>query len=160
MAQKYAAIPTRYRGVQFRSRLEARYAAFFDLIGPTWDYEPIDLRGYIPDFTLRLFGDLMEADDADLVEIKPAHKPADLFEACRKIDRSGWAGSEAYVFGVNPSVAVTRRTAASDEVAEGQMRFAGCAYWKVGCAFLDFDWSSEWKEAGNLTQYRGPRAQR
>lgn len=29
------AIPTRYNGVQFCSRLEARWAAFFDLVDPT-----------------------------------------------------------------------------------------------------------------------------
>jgi hypothetical protein len=44
------AIPTRYGGVQFRSRLEARWAAFFDLAGWRWQYEPIDLAGWIPDF--------------------------------------------------------------------------------------------------------------
>lgn len=46
------AIPTRYAGVQFRSRLEARWAAMFDLLGWTWEYEPIDLAGYIPDFVV------------------------------------------------------------------------------------------------------------
>lgn len=46
------AIPTRYSGVQFRSRLEARWAAFFDIAGWRWQYEPIDLAGWIPDFRL------------------------------------------------------------------------------------------------------------
>jgi len=32
-----AAIPTLYKDVQFRSRLEAKWAAFFDLLG--WDSE-------------------------------------------------------------------------------------------------------------------------
>jgi hypothetical protein len=47
-----AAIPTKYNGVQFRSRLEAKWANFFDQMGWSWTYEPIDLRGYIPDFIL------------------------------------------------------------------------------------------------------------
>lgn len=47
-----AAIPTVYNGVQFRSRLEARWAAFFDLCGWRWDYEPLDLNGWIPDFAV------------------------------------------------------------------------------------------------------------
>jgi hypothetical protein len=47
---KHAAIPTLYNGVQFRSRLEARWAAFFDLCKWKWEYEPIDLNGWIPDF--------------------------------------------------------------------------------------------------------------
>lgn len=46
------AIPTRYGGVQFRSRLEARWAAFFDIAGWRWQYEPLDLDGWIPDFRL------------------------------------------------------------------------------------------------------------
>ena len=47
------AIPTVYNHVQFRSRLEARWAAFFDLCGWKWDYEPFDLDGWAPDFLLR-----------------------------------------------------------------------------------------------------------
>lgn len=42
--------PTMYNGVQYRSRLEARWAAFFDLIGWQHEYEPIDLPGWSPDF--------------------------------------------------------------------------------------------------------------
>lgn len=51
-APTISAIPTRYAGVQFRSRLEARWAAMFDLLGWSWEYEPIDLPGWIPDFRL------------------------------------------------------------------------------------------------------------
>lgn len=47
------AIPTTYAGVNFRSRLEARWAAFFDLCGWKWDYEPFDLEGWAPDFLIR-----------------------------------------------------------------------------------------------------------
>ncbi|MDX0007811.1 hypothetical protein GOB40_13820 [Sinorhizobium meliloti] len=47
------AIPTTYNHVQFRSRLEARWAAFFDLCGWRWDYEPFDLDGWAPDFLIR-----------------------------------------------------------------------------------------------------------
>ena len=46
------AIPTRYAGVNFRSRLEARWAAFFDLNGFNWEYEPCDFDGWCPDFKL------------------------------------------------------------------------------------------------------------
>lgn len=47
------AIPTTYASVNFRSRLEARWAAFFDLCGWRWDYEPFDLEGWAPDFLIR-----------------------------------------------------------------------------------------------------------
>lgn len=36
---KIRAIPTVYNGVEFRSRLEARWAVFFDNLGVQWDYE-------------------------------------------------------------------------------------------------------------------------
>jgi hypothetical protein len=35
-----------------RSRLEARWAAFFDAVGLPWEYEPIRLDGWVPDFRL------------------------------------------------------------------------------------------------------------
>lgn len=46
-------IPTLYAGVEFRSRAEARWAAFFDIVRWPWIYEPFDEDGYIPDFVLR-----------------------------------------------------------------------------------------------------------
>lgn len=50
------AIPTEYDGIKFRSRLEARYAMFFDEHRIGWEYEVegIDLSGrwYLPDFWL------------------------------------------------------------------------------------------------------------
>jgi hypothetical protein len=51
-APKIKAIPTKYDGVQFRSRLEARWAAFFDLNGWEWQYEPVDFDGWTPDFLI------------------------------------------------------------------------------------------------------------
>jgi hypothetical protein len=75
------AIPTRYKGVQFRSRLEARWAAMFDLLEWRWEYEPIDLEGYIPDFVL------MFPAGRVLVEIKPAFTVAELLQqAAAKVD--------------------------------------------------------------------------
>ncbi|HEY2529547.1 MAG TPA: hypothetical protein VGJ20_16640 [Xanthobacteraceae bacterium] len=47
-----AAIPAGYKGVQFHSRLEARWAAFFDLCRWKWDYEPLDLKGWTPNFLI------------------------------------------------------------------------------------------------------------
>ena len=51
------AIPTRYAGCHFRSRLEARWAVFFDALGIRWEYEPEGFVGaygepYLPDFQL------------------------------------------------------------------------------------------------------------
>jgi len=52
-----AAIETSYAGCRFRSRLEARWAVFFDALGLTWQYEPqgFELPSgelYLPDFRL------------------------------------------------------------------------------------------------------------
>ena len=47
------AIPTIYEGRQYRSRLEAKWAAFFRLAGWEVEYEPYDLDGWIPDFIIR-----------------------------------------------------------------------------------------------------------
>lgn len=71
------AIPTRYGGVQFRSRLEARWAAFFDIAGWRWQYEPIDLAGWIPDF--RLCGKvpaLCEVKPIDFAEFSDSEEEA------------------------------------------------------------------------------------
>lgn len=51
------AIETEYNGYRFRSRLEARWAVFFDAIGATYQYEPEgfmlkDGSMYLPDFYL------------------------------------------------------------------------------------------------------------
>lgn len=48
-------IETKYKGYRFRSRLEARWAVFFDAIGAKWEYEPEgyllkDGTMYLPDF--------------------------------------------------------------------------------------------------------------
>lgn len=51
-------IETQYAGCRFRSRLEARWAVFFDHLGIRWKYEPQgyavgpDQRPYLPDFHL------------------------------------------------------------------------------------------------------------
>lgn len=75
------AIPTRYQGYSFRSRLEARWAVFFDHLGIKFDYEPegFDLGNglrYLPDFWL--------PDWSMWVEVKPG-PPDDVGreKACR-----------------------------------------------------------------------------
>lgn len=51
------AIETHYKGYRFRSRLEARWAVFFDNIGLEWVYEPEGFElgdgvRYLPDFKI------------------------------------------------------------------------------------------------------------
>jgi hypothetical protein len=54
-------IETAYKGYKFRSRLEARWAVFFDALGGEWQYEPEgydlgELGWYLPDFHLPKMG--------------------------------------------------------------------------------------------------------
>lgn len=78
------AIPTKYRGIQFRSRLEARWAAMFDNLGWRYEYEPMDLGGWIPDFIL--YGKGAEV----LVEVKPWNPETEPDpDLIRKIEQSG-----------------------------------------------------------------------
>ena len=57
MTNNIQAIETRYAGCHFRSRLEARWAVFFDHLNIAWQYEPEGFIGhldvpYLPDFYL------------------------------------------------------------------------------------------------------------
>jgi len=65
-------IQTSYRGYFFRSRLEARWAVFFDSLGIKWVYEPEGFHlsngeMYLPDFFLPKFG----GQQGMYVEVKP-----------------------------------------------------------------------------------------
>ena len=63
-------LPSWYRGVQFRSRMEARWAAYFDLLNLNWIYEPegyeLPSGNYCPDFQIN---DM-------LLEVKPNKEAA------------------------------------------------------------------------------------
>ncbi len=72
-------LETRYAGCRFRSRLEARWAVFFDQAGVRWQYEPeafgLPAGAYLPDFFLP---DLRSRCDSGVVrrrglwvEVKP-----------------------------------------------------------------------------------------
>ncbi len=56
---------TEYGGVTFRSQLEARWAAYFDRQGISWEYEPARFSGWIPDFRIVL------SDLEAYAEVKP-----------------------------------------------------------------------------------------
>lgn len=67
------AIETKYAGCRFRSRLEARWAVFFDELGLQWEFEPEGFElgnglKYLPDFLVRF-----QSGDRDgfYFEIKP-----------------------------------------------------------------------------------------
>jgi len=109
------AIPTYYKGINFRSRLEARWAIIFDRLGIDWRYETegYDIQidegytiRYLPDFLLtggsercpkHLFVEVkgnMQADDALKIKAFSEHYPIyvvgeipkDLLDICNGID--------------------------------------------------------------------------
>jgi len=144
---KYAikAHPTIYRGVRFRSRLEAKWAAFFDSVGWCWEYEPIDLDGWSPDFSVSfrcVFSDCCDPQERHLgiVEVKP------YFHAS-EFERHHWFMNWPLIpngilsilaLGINPNVTV--------------IDTAG-----RGLHSLDYivdDSESAWKRASNLTQWK------
>src|SRR3954469_17021749 len=85
MSKTPGAIPTKYGGVQFQSRLEARWAAMFDRLHWEWEYEPLDFRRYIPDFVV-----FFPAGPV-LVEVKPGLTVIELIRgAAGKIDGCEW----------------------------------------------------------------------
>lgn len=61
-----AAVETLYNGTKYRSRLEARYAVLFDVLGLNFQYEPekfdTPVGRYIPDFWLPDLGGLAFGD--------------------------------------------------------------------------------------------------
>jgi hypothetical protein len=79
VVSELAAIPpieTVYRGYRFRSRLEARWAVFFDAAGIEWQYEPEGYRlpsgPYLPDFWL--------PKEGMFVEVKPTEEARKVME--------------------------------------------------------------------------------
>ncbi|MGH3626303.1 MAG: hypothetical protein ACRDRL_02490 [Sciscionella sp.] len=95
-----SAIPTFYDRIEYRSRLEARWAAFFDQLGWQYIYEPFDADHYIPDF-------IIHGDGPLLVEIKPVVTPEEYELVATEIDgRLGdddgaWLNG-VVVFGISP----------------------------------------------------------
>jgi len=93
--EQFTAIQTEYNGYLFRSRLEARWAVFFDALGIEYEYEPEGLKlsdgsFYLPDFYLINFHCYFEVKRAGLCGTPEGD------EAIRKIstgmNRDAWAG--------------------------------------------------------------------
>lgn len=164
------AIPTTYKGVRFRSRLEARWAAFFDLASWPWLYEPIDLDGYIPDFVVERRG-----RPKRLVEVKPALEVGELALPSLKIMASGWDGV-ATVVGArlfrerDLHLGINGRVHAADAPIFQELLARHLELQTPELAVYVFDevarhgwkpWRGEdaleplWVEAGNVVQWRG-----
>src|SRR4051812_45121011 len=70
-----AAIETTYKGKRFRSRLEVRWAMFFDELGIEWEYEPRQFgcptAFYVPDFYLPGHKKFVEVKPENMLKFPP-----------------------------------------------------------------------------------------
>lgn len=139
-------IPTTYAGVNFRSRLEARYAAFFDQIKWVWEYEPIDsCDGWIQDFRVYLPAWHSGKFLSVLIEVKPAIWMHDFVgERSYKImNETQILPSDAVgVCGENPSVGYW-------------LYRCKCHHRAIDCITRWIPiWKAHWLLAGNIVQWR------
>lgn len=170
---QYAAIPTEYNGVRFRSRLEARWAATFDLLNWQWEYEPFDLPGWIPDFSI----EINRTRKPLLVDVKPidgsrvprdlqikieqatgAPLPTELRPAGAKPPVPGvwqeWEDGLPYTLCVIGKSPMTIPHNAGEWCGIGWVYQQG---WLGGYRLREPGLNSAWREAGNIVQWRAPR---
>jgi hypothetical protein len=183
-----SAIPTKFHGVMFRSRLEARWAAFFHLVGWTWEYEPYDLNGYIPDFQITWI-----SEERYLLEVKPIEKLTNE-EVEPVITKARKAGYEGVMLVAGTGAAECNDSgtwfpfycdaphrnlpihpaffdcnyckrislARSAPVPELETFVRACQGCRTPFGYREFKavaFDLLWKQAGNLVQYKGPEAQ-
>lgn len=134
MSEERHSVPTTYNGTRFRSRLEARWAAFFGRLGWPWEYEPFDAAGYIPDFVL-LGADPVLVDVKPVVGMTQLHDRAPfVVKACREV----WhrdilvVGASAFFPSAtwgDPALGHLSEHAAPDDFLEEETWMAGEAIW-------------------------------
>lgn len=160
--------PTTYRGIQMRSRLEARFAAGLDSLGARWVYEPRAFADghaqYLPDFQIggHTFievkptvehaidalgkGDVIFASVPDAVF---AVACADLrnFLLVREADVAPWklashtlGGWARWDYGSGPEIVVKSLDSTSFHDPESALHHEARLI-ASGAVFLDFDWS-------------------
>jgi len=86
------AIETHYKGYRFRSRLEARWAVYFDAIGAKWQYEPEgydleELGYYLPDFFVSINWHKEYKNPGNFVEIKGSMPEEIEFEKIKRLSK-------------------------------------------------------------------------
>jgi hypothetical protein len=112
------AITTSYRGYRYRSRLEARYAVFFDQLAVAYSYEPegFDLPSgrYLPDFWLPSL--------ACWLEVKPEAPSTEERTLCEELSR-----------GLGQPVVIASGTPGEERLrvycADVTGSSAGCMWW-------------------------------
>lgn len=149
-----ASIPTNYSNVNFRSRLEARWACFFDLLEWHWDYEPIDLNGWIPDFYVKFPCGHSECPGYHhfYAEVKPyfSLKEFDQNPECSNFYGERYGLDGTMYLGINPYIAeIDFAHGSGGGIDQGLQLFQNWSYGKS-----EHEINQLWKEAGNKTQWK------
>lgn len=104
-----AALPTIYRGTQFRSLLEACWAATLDSLRITWEYEPetFELASgtrYLPDFHLTEIGIWLEVKGPGIPRVEKAYELGQMLTCdCNPLACDcRWPGGEMVIVGHPP----------------------------------------------------------
>lgn len=116
-------IPTRYNNYFFRSRLEARWAVFFDQAGFVYEYEKegylLDSGKYLPDFWIKHPCNSLPEGSGYFVEIK------------------GVTPNEKYL---NKLMELARKTGHSTYLFVGPPWDFKCKQWNRSRSFVPSDW--------------------
>lgn len=123
------AIETHYAGCRFRSRLEARWAVFFDALSIAWEYEPQGYelstgRRYLPDFLLPECGTWIEVKGSDAQLDRELIVTAAL-ELPRMANGDGETGPKLMVLGPMPEPPGVRFQTRAGPYWEGDWGWAG-----------------------------------
>jgi hypothetical protein len=162
-----SSIPTTYNGIRFRSRLEAKWACFWDLQSTDrtndpidfqthWHYEPFELPGWIPDFliTRGFFA-------PSLIEIKPItglHQflnSADWAKIQNALTQDSWFNKNEYgslnINGISPICCW--QLASNGEWQHCEPYFGyNTSMWR--------ETEQNWARASNETQWKPPQRKR
>ena len=151
MKYEFASIPTVYKGIQCRSIHEARYLAFFGLYNIEYEYESVNLPGWIVDVLLNI--DLGSQVYTILGEIKPWDDINDFSDTvafnlngeldCNKLPCHGIG-----LFGRNPSVSRIR----------WHYDLYGLHVRANNLTQFCKDWETAWIQAGNIVQWKPSRS--
>lgn len=136
-------IETIYNGYRFRSRLEARWAVFFDSLHVQYEYEPegFDLGNglfYLPDFRVKCWGTRgsINNEPFDLwIEVKGKMTAEDALKIIRfaNINDYGWIENPILIVGNIPE-----RWNSHDSMALGV--YEGCGPYPFNYELIDGDY--------------------
>ena len=109
--RKIPAKPTKYKDIVFRSRLEAKWAVFFDEMGIKYQYEPgtytVPMNGYFlkycPDFALLNVKTMQDIKTPLYVEIKGVDRYCEIYETDRRKIQSFGSSNSLIVLGSFPT---------------------------------------------------------